>query len=93
MHASQNLPQGRMLTATGNMQVSLILFTAIFDEYVAGFEKVLVEPQFAMVGILMAFAAVHSGLAFLRPYGATPLLACAASETDMFVDPHCLLMS
>ena len=54
-------------------QVSLILFTDIFNSYVAGFEDVLVEPQFVIVGILVTFAAVHSGLAFLRPYGVCPL--------------------
>ena len=52
------------------MQVALILFTDIFNDFVAGFENLLVEPQYAMVGILAFFALIHSGLAFLRPYGA-----------------------
>ena len=51
-------------------QVSLILATPLFDDFVSGFEEVLIEPQYAMVGILLFFAAVHSGLAYLRPYGA-----------------------
>jgi NnrU protein len=61
--------------------VSLILFTNVFDGYVSGFEEALVEPQYAMVGILAAFAAVHSGLAYLRPWGAPPIiiLFCLAS--------------
>jgi hypothetical protein len=57
------------LTLPALIQVSLIQLTPLFDGYVSGFEEVLIEPQFAMVGILLAFAAVHSGLAFLRPYG------------------------
>jgi hypothetical protein len=70
------------LTLPALIQVSLIQLTPLFDGYVSGFEEVLIEPQFAMVGILLAFAAVHSGLAFLRPYGGAPPLRCAAAIND-----------
>jgi len=53
------------------VQLALINFTPVFDFFVEGFEEALVEPQYAMVGILVFFALCHSGLAFLRPYGAT----------------------
>jgi hypothetical protein len=55
----------------GIVQVSLILFTNVFDNYVSGFEEVLIEPQYVIVGMLFTFALVHSGLAYLRPYGVT----------------------
>lgn len=55
-----------------HVQVGLIFCTDIFNDFVAGFEALLVQPEYAMVGILAFFALVHSGLAFLRPYGALP---------------------
>lgn len=54
----------------GYLQIGLIFFTDIFNDFVAGFEDLLGQPEYAMVGILAFFALVHSGLAFLRPYGA-----------------------
>jgi hypothetical protein len=52
------------------LQAGLIFFTDIFNDFVAAFEEVLVQPEYAMVGILAFFALIHSGMAFLRPYGA-----------------------
>jgi hypothetical protein len=64
-----------------DVQVSLILFTGIFDSFVSGFEEFLVESQYAMLGILTFFALVHSGLAYFRPYGTRrhPRFCVAAS--------------
>ena len=58
------------------LQAGLIFFTDIFNDFVATFESLLVQPEYAMVGILMFFAFVHSGLAFLRPYGVPPSKRC-----------------
>jgi hypothetical protein len=52
------------------LQAALIFFTDIFNDFVAAFEEVFVQPEYAMAGILAFFALIHSGMAFLRPYGA-----------------------
>lgn len=67
------------------VQIGLIFFTDIFNGFVAGFEERLVQPEYAMVGILAFFALVHSGLAFLRPYGVVLvlLLSHSASQTTL----------
>lgn len=64
------------------MQISLILFTDIFDDFVATMEGIFVEPQYAMVGILAVFALCHSGLAALRPYGMLLWAPCSAAHPE-----------
>jgi len=57
-------------------QAYLITGTTLFDDLVGGFEGLCVEPQYTIVALLTFFALFHSGLAYLRPWGAHLLIAC-----------------
>jgi hypothetical protein len=46
----------------------------IGDDFVSAVGSISSDSSVVMLAILLVFAVAHSGLAFLRPYGETPLL-------------------
>ena len=67
------------------LQVWIAPGTGLGNDFVAAVDSLSPTSEVAMLLILVVFALIHSGLAFLRPAGGLPCLDCAPSLSVMLL--------